>query len=533
MSGLLFILPMVCAIAGTPEVEPATWSTSTVSELDRVRSLLVQNPSIVESRDGVGMTPLHWASYFGNWGVVSLLIEKGAEVNAQDDEGKTSLHWAAQGANMACAELLMHEGADVNVKDRFGRTPLHVAASACAVNVASVLINAGADRTAKDSAGYTPVVLAAMHHDLAARKIARADADRRMMLALELRDELNLSCVPESSKASIYSSDVTTFAAILLGDMRALKDVLARQPEAVNEKGPLGRTPLHWSAATGRLEAARLLVRSGADLTSKDPEGRTAVLLALEEGFPEVAKALEEMGVPLDVFAASALNRPELLEEMLSSDEALLEARDKKGRTPLHWACRHGATGAARKLLEKGANINAQDSRECYPVELAARRGRGEVIPLLFASKPPPVQSGQKGGELLHLAARGGHVDTLKALLRLALPVDRRDKKGRTALHWASGYGHVGACKCLIDAGADANAGDSEGNTPLHFAARCLHLPVARTLVAAGAKLSVRNKIGDEPGTHMVGPPMKADEMRELLWGSTETVPTTNAAKDY
>ena len=53
-----------------------------------------------------------------------------------------------------------------------------------------------------------------------------------------------------------------------------------------------GRTALHWAAASGRLEVARLLLASGADRAAKDKSGWTARDEAVLHNHPAVAALL-------------------------------------------------------------------------------------------------------------------------------------------------------------------------------------------------------------------------------------------------
>ena len=55
-----------------------------------------------------------------------------------------------------------------------------------------------------------------------------------------------------------------------------------------------GRTPLHVSAAEGRVECVRILLQGGADKEQQDRWGNTPVSEARREGHPDVAKIIEE-----------------------------------------------------------------------------------------------------------------------------------------------------------------------------------------------------------------------------------------------
>jgi ankyrin repeat protein len=57
-----------------------------------------------------------------------------------------------------------------------------------------------------------------------------------------------------------------------------------------------GRTALMVAAAQGHLEAVRLLVQAGSDLTLTDHEGATAAALARSNGHVDVAALLEQTG---------------------------------------------------------------------------------------------------------------------------------------------------------------------------------------------------------------------------------------------
>ena len=101
----------------------------------------------INTKDGLGCTPLHVAAAHGRLDVVRFLISKGADVNAGDNWGRTPLHmivregpspvmrrwdWdIADGKNvgqdrLAVMKLLIANGADVNARDH-SRTPLFYA----------------------------------------------------------------------------------------------------------------------------------------------------------------------------------------------------------------------------------------------------------------------------------------------------------------------------------------------------------------------------------------------------------------------
>lgn len=63
-----------------------------------------------------GVTPLHYACYFGNKRAIDLLLNLGADINARDDEGNTCLHFAINSGCLATIKKLIIRGVDKSIK---------------------------------------------------------------------------------------------------------------------------------------------------------------------------------------------------------------------------------------------------------------------------------------------------------------------------------------------------------------------------------------------------------------------------------
>jgi uncharacterized protein len=82
------------------------------------------------------------------------------------------------------------------------------------------------------------------------------------------------------------------------------------------------------------------------------------LLEALHSGDePKVAELLAA-NPELDVFEAAAFGRPERLQVLLDTDASLANAFGDDGFQPLPLACFYGHVGAARVLLDRGADPN-------------------------------------------------------------------------------------------------------------------------------------------------------------------------------
>lgn len=163
------LLAVLVAVAcGSPALCDEIHEAAKNGDLAKVQALLKSNPDLVSSKDGLGMTPLHWAASKGHKDVAEFLLANSAEVDAKDKAGTTPLWLAARDGHKNVLELLLAHGADVNVHALDSSTPLLEAAH-FHEDVAKVLIINKADVNVKTAAGLTPLHQAALggHGDLA------------------------------------------------------------------------------------------------------------------------------------------------------------------------------------------------------------------------------------------------------------------------------------------------------------------------------------------------------------------------------
>jgi ankyrin repeat protein len=188
---LFLLTTLLCRPVFCGEIHDATRS----GDLEKVKSLLEDNPRLVNSRNEDGETPLqiavgqgefiHYnkevvelllakgadvnatnryglvtplchAVKFKHTDVVALLVAKGADVNASDGE-MSPLGWAVQTDDKEMVELLLTNKADINAKDFYGDTPLLEAMPDKSKEVVELLLAKGADVNAKDRDGHTPL----------------------------------------------------------------------------------------------------------------------------------------------------------------------------------------------------------------------------------------------------------------------------------------------------------------------------------------------------------------------------------------
>jgi hypothetical protein len=100
-----------------------------VGDYQGLANHIIENKSILYSRDKHGRPLLYIAARNGHYKVCEILLEYGADVNFPTDKGSTPLHAASYHGHEDIINLLISYGADINIKNEFGLTPSDNAAT--------------------------------------------------------------------------------------------------------------------------------------------------------------------------------------------------------------------------------------------------------------------------------------------------------------------------------------------------------------------------------------------------------------------
>ncbi|KAK3262073.1 hypothetical protein CYMTET_29052, partial [Cymbomonas tetramitiformis] len=395
---------------------------------------------------GTGRRPLHAAAEKGMVKVLSVLLEKGAEVDAEDGEGRTALALALAGGKEAAARALLEAGAGVNTVK--GLRPLHTGVEQEMVEVLSELVEKGAEVDAEDGEGRTALTVAlALGQEGAARALLEARAGvnagtgQRPLHAAAERGlvEMVRELVGKGAEVDAEDGEGRTALTVALAfGQEAAARALLEAGAGVN--AGTGRRPLHAAAEKGMVEMVRDLVDKGAEVDAEDGEGHTALTQALAGGKEAAARALLEAGAGVDAGT---------------------------GQRPLHAAAMKGTVEMVRELVEKGAEVDAEDREGCTALTVALAFGQ-EAAARALLEAGAGVNAGT-GRRPLHTAAEKGMVEMVRELVEKSAEVDAEDREGCTALTVALAYGQEAAARALLEAGAGVNAGT--GRRPLHTAA--------------------------------------------------------------
>lgn len=470
----------------------------------------------------VNGVPLIEAVKAGDIGDVRALLEQRADVNAPQPDGTTALHWAARANANEMVRVLIAAGANANATNRYGVTPLTLAAANGNAALTASLLEAGANPNVTVGEGETILMTAARAGNVESIKALVAHgAD--VNAAEQWQGQTVLVFAALQNHADAVKMLVELGADVNARSKRLeFPEFVFKTAGMIYAVQPVGSwTPLMYAARDGAIDAVRALAESGADLNLVDPDGTTALTLAIINGHFDTAVALLEKGADPNV-------------------------ADKNGMTPLYAAVDmhtiqtvwgrpmpllEDATdpaGMVRALLQHGANpdipllrpIIGRHTRNTGDASLsegttalarAAKSGDATLMQVLLEGGASPHATQADLTTVAMIAAGGGGQRVYPGSASVSVPATEEDS--------------FAALELIAGAGVDLDAFNANGDTALHRAAARGADSIVAFLAERGATLDMRDRRGRTPldvalgvgGGRRGGPPQVRESTAALL----------------
>lgn len=244
-----------------------------------------------------------------------------------------------------------------------------------------------------------------------------------------------------------------------------------------------------------RPRRAEELIRHGADLSVRAPDGDTALYAAVAHYHHDLVAFLLEHGAdpnvpganetyPIHVAAEWGREHAATLVEALLRHGARIDVRDDEGATPIFLAGKSADAETIRTLLRHGANISDRNNEQDTALTFACCWGMTERAAMLLELGIDLQACDNCGMNALSWATWGGHADTMALLLGHGARVDTVDRSGQTPLIYAAERGSPRCVALLLEAGADPRSRDARGQSALDHAARYAGKDLLETLQA-------------------------------------------------
>lgn len=298
-----------------------------------------------------------------------------------DDAGVAALDASVLAGRVAEMEALLQRIGDDCARQAAPHL-LHLAAALGEAGICRVLLRARFDVSATDHLGFSPLLSAA-----SGEHARRTPAHRQWYQRDEARRAADTARVLLEAGAAVDHCDAHGRTALFHGAAqghRALLEVLLAHGARVDMLTGDGQSALHAASHRGAVAAIATLVADGVDPDIRDASGTTALDLAAANEFVHAAAALLLAGATpggasdatrIHAFAAAGDLR-RLEREIANGAE--IDALDRRGRTPLHWACQTGRPHVIAALLQAGARQDPQDDTGARPIDYARSARHGE-----------------------------------------------------------------------------------------------------------------------------------------------------------
>ena len=392
------------------------------------------DPNVVNSE---GDTPLHIACQQGSVEIIDLLLStENFNLSQLNSKGNTVLHLAVQSKDRICVEkLLASTSCDPNIANSEGDTPLHIACQQGSVEIIDLLVGSDKlDLHVTNAHGKTPL------HNLF-----------EMKYFASIRTLLEKSCSPNYVNREHIFQEAIDLAQVceigsllhlgcLYGSIGIVEFFLGSSyctVAAVNKPDVNGDTPLHIATRENVVSIVEMLLDyQGVDPNANNAGGETALITACSRDYFKCAQILA-------TFQGCDLNK-----------------QDNAGNTALHVAVQHDNSELVTILLRNNlCNPIISGLEDDTPLHLSVKIKNAKCVKALLASAScDPNIANSEGDTPLHIACQQGSVEIIDLLVgsdKLDLHVT--NAHGKTPLHNLFEMKYFASIRTLLEKSCSPN----------------------------------------------------------------------------
>jgi ankyrin repeat protein len=375
-----------------------------------------------------------------------------------------------------------------------GLTPLKLAAALGKDTVAEFILEKGSDYLAETDQKIRAFLLAVSRDHAEIAKVM-LEGEGGLDL-LELRNEQDETPLLVAARNGAHvmvgvllkyganftvknsNDDTAIHVASRAGHFRVVWMIFHERGSDILElEGNNKQTPLLAAAANGKTDIFHFLLDKGAYDGALDEDDNAAIHLASKFGHSQVVEI---------IFKARGTK--------------CLELRGDYERTPLLAAAANGKVEVVKFLLDKGADIWAQDRGTYDAIHRASQFGHLAVIEKLYEAAGTKILEvrGKYQQTPLLTAAVNGKIEIVQFLLDKGASIMARDRYENTALHLASWGESIGIVKLILEKEPDLLdlRNEHEETALLSVASRQAGFEILKYLHSKGADITAEDIFG-------------------------------------
>ena len=339
------------------------------------------------------------------------------------------------------------------------------------------------------------------------------------------------------------------------GETNLFRDLIKNNPEIVHfECEEHSRATLLFpSAAWRNMVAVEILVEAGADVNFRDIKGFTPIYIAIREGNVPIVKYLLDHDAHVNLIyeyvetllLEACIFKNYAIVKLLLEKNVNVNLQDSTGFTALMYACKKGSLPIVNLLLDVPdidvnistddgvtallaaclinepvickaivflllqslADVNATNINNNFPLLMAAKLGKTEIMNLLleFGAIVYLNFQDEVGYTPLLVACEHNRFDAVKLLLEHNPDMTLTNRSGATALHLVCEDGYNDILKLLLEKDININIPtDNElGYTPLMIACQLGRRETIKILLQHNAHVSIVSPLNGASASSM------------------------------
>ncbi len=429
-----------------------------------------------------GSAQLFEAIKKGNDSLATMLVEEGSvDPNSRDELGLSPLHFAAARGSIDLMKALLKRGARPDERGRDDQGPLFMACITGHAEAVRELLKAGVSPSSKyyEAEAVPGIVVAATRNHM--------QVINELLVAGAWIDETDAQ------------GHTALHTACFCGNQQSAVFLVERGAN-VNLASRKGATPLAWAAHKGHVQVAKALLDKGANVDG----------VPQEYGHNHIVAPSEIETIPL--LAAARADKLDVLKLLLDRGANKEAKNESMRETALHVGAKGDSLSCVKELLKRGAEFGAIDKEYKTVVEKASAAGKCETLEYLvkwekYEGEPPEEEktveepkkwqpdfskidplyyklaSWMGESQALVQAAGKGEYSVCRSLLEQG--ADPNSCQKMTPLANAVQGGHREVAKLILMSGADPHK-ESQKKTPLEYAKEGKFDDIVPLLEAAG-----------------------------------------------